>query len=137
MTLPLRRPYELQGGRLRFEQLDSTMVRIDTDEGVSGWGEACPWGSTYLPAFPKGVRAGICPSSIIPLVVPGLEKERENRGDPAPPAGPSATATTMVRARPSMPWTGPLDKYVPSHGPVDVVAEPQVLTVTKQHIAWA
>ena len=59
MTLPLRRPYELQGGRLRFEQLDSTMVRIDTDEGVSGWGEACPWGSTYLPAFPKGIRAGI------------------------------------------------------------------------------
>ena len=59
MTLPLRRPYELQGGRLRFEQLDSTMVRIDTDEGVSGWGEACPWGSTYLPAFPRGIHAGI------------------------------------------------------------------------------
>lgn len=59
LTLPLRRPYELQGGRLRFEELDSTFVRIDTDEGVSGWGEACPWGSTYLPAFPKGIHAGI------------------------------------------------------------------------------
>ena len=59
LTLPLQRPYELQGGRLRFEQLDSTLVRLDTDEGVSGWGEACPWGSTYLPAFPKGIRAGI------------------------------------------------------------------------------
>ena len=59
LTLPLRRPYELQGGRLRFEELDSTLVRLDTDEGMSGWGEGCPWGSTYLPAFPRGVRAGI------------------------------------------------------------------------------
>ena len=34
-------------------------MRLDTDEGVSGWCEACPWGSTYLPAFPKGIRAGL------------------------------------------------------------------------------
>ena len=59
LTLPLQRPYELAGGRLRFEELDSTFVRLDTDEGVTGWGEGCPWGSTYLPAFPKGLRAGI------------------------------------------------------------------------------
>ena len=59
LTLPLQRPYELQGGRLRFEELDSTFVRLDTDEGVSGWGEACPWGSTYLPAFAGGIRTGI------------------------------------------------------------------------------
>ncbi|MXZ68408.1 MAG: mandelate racemase [Acidimicrobiia bacterium] len=59
LALPLQRPYELQGGRLRFEQLDSTLVRLDTDDGVSGWGEACPWRSTYLPAFPKGIRAGL------------------------------------------------------------------------------
>ena len=59
MTLPLEHPYELQGGRLRFEQLDSTFVRLDTDEGIVGWGEGCPWGSTYLPAFARGMRAGI------------------------------------------------------------------------------
>lgn len=59
LTLPLQRPYELQGGRLRFERLESTLVRLDTDEGLTGWGEACPWGSTYLPAYPKGIRAGI------------------------------------------------------------------------------
>lgn len=59
MTLPLERPYELQGGRFRFEQLETTFVRVETDEGIVGWGEGCPWGSTYLPAFPLGIRAGI------------------------------------------------------------------------------
>lgn len=59
VTLPLRHPYSLSGGRLRFEELDSTFVRITTDDGIEGWGEGCPWGSTYLPAHPRGVRAGI------------------------------------------------------------------------------
>ncbi len=59
LTLPLYRPYDLQGGRLHFTELDSTIVRLDTDERISGWGEGCPWGSTYLPAFPRGIRAGI------------------------------------------------------------------------------
>ncbi|MEO0908913.1 MAG: mandelate racemase/muconate lactonizing enzyme family protein, partial [Pseudomonadota bacterium] len=47
------------GGRLKFEKLDSTFVRIDTDEGLHGWGEGCPWGNTYLPAHGPGIRAGI------------------------------------------------------------------------------
>ncbi len=59
MDLPLIEPYYLSGGRLKFERLDSSFVRIDTDEGLSGWGEACPWGHTYLPAHGPGVRAGI------------------------------------------------------------------------------
>ena len=59
MDLPLGQPYFLSGGRLRFDRLDSTFVRIDTDAGLSGWGEACPWGHTYLPAHGPGVRAGI------------------------------------------------------------------------------
>ncbi len=59
LDLPLHKPYYLSGGRLRFERLDSTLVRIDTDAGISGWGEGCPWGVTYLPAFGKGIRAGI------------------------------------------------------------------------------
>ena len=58
-SLPLAKPYWLSGGRLKFEVLDSTFVRIDTDEGFSGWGEGCPWGHTYLPAHGPGVRAGI------------------------------------------------------------------------------
>lgn len=59
LKLPLREPYFLSGGRLRFDELDSTIVRIDTDEGISGWGEGCPWGHTYLPAHGPGLRAGI------------------------------------------------------------------------------
>ena len=58
-TLPLTHPYSLSGGRLHFKDLDSTFVRLTADSGVSGWGEGCPWGSTYLPAFPGGIRAGI------------------------------------------------------------------------------
>lgn len=41
------------------ESFDSTIVRIDTDEGLTGWGEVCPLGPSYLPAFPEGARAGI------------------------------------------------------------------------------
>ena len=59
IDLPLHTPYFLSGGRLRFDRLDSTIMRIDTDDGLSGWGEACPWGHTYLPAHGPGVRAGL------------------------------------------------------------------------------
>ena len=57
LTLPLKEPYSLSGGRLRFEALDSTVVAVTTDTGLTGWGEGCPWGATYLPAFGKGIRA--------------------------------------------------------------------------------
>ncbi|HVK08781.1 MAG TPA: cis-3-hydroxy-L-proline dehydratase [Gemmataceae bacterium] len=38
---------------------DSTVVRVDTDTGLTGWGEVCPLGPFYLPAYASGVRAGI------------------------------------------------------------------------------
>ena len=57
LTMPLHRPYKLSGGRLLFTELDSTFVRIDTDTGLVGWGEGCPWGHTYLPAHGTGIRA--------------------------------------------------------------------------------
>lgn len=41
------------------QAFDSTVVRIDTDQGLTGWGETCPLGSTYLAAFAEGARAGI------------------------------------------------------------------------------
>ncbi len=37
----------------------STLVRVSTDEGITGWGEACPLAGTYLPAFTGGVRAAL------------------------------------------------------------------------------
>ena len=40
--LPLSEPYWLSGGRLKFEVLDATFVRVDTDDGITGWGEGTP-----------------------------------------------------------------------------------------------
>ncbi len=67
INLPLHKPYYLSGGRLRFDELDSTIVRIDTDVGIHGWGEGCPWGVTYLPAFGKGIRAGL--AELAPMLI--------------------------------------------------------------------
>ena len=50
--------YSWSGGK-SVTQVDSTIVRIDTDSGLAGWGEVCPLGSFYLPAFAAGVRAAM------------------------------------------------------------------------------
>lgn len=59
VDLPLEHPYWLSGGRLKFETLDATFVKLETDEGLVGWGEGTPWGHTYVPAHGAGIRAGI------------------------------------------------------------------------------
>ena len=59
IDLPLEHPYWLSGGRLKFEVLDATIVKVETDEGITGWGEGTPWGHTYVPAHGPGIRAGI------------------------------------------------------------------------------
>ena len=41
------------------ETFDSTVVEIETDEGVTGCAECCPLGPAYLPAFAAGVRTGL------------------------------------------------------------------------------
>ena len=41
------------------ELFDSTIVEVQTDAGVCGYGECCPLGSAYLPSFALGVRAGL------------------------------------------------------------------------------
>ena len=42
-----------------IDSYDSTIVGIDTDTGLSGWGEACQLGPAYLPAYAAGTRTGI------------------------------------------------------------------------------
>jgi L-alanine-DL-glutamate epimerase-like enolase superfamily enzyme len=59
VDLPLEHPYWLSGGRLKFACLDATFVKIETDAGITGWGEGTPWGHTYVPAHGPGIRAGI------------------------------------------------------------------------------
>ena len=59
MDLPLHEgSYKWSGGKA-ITVFDSTVVRIDTDTGVSGYGEVCPLGPFYLPAYANGVRAGL------------------------------------------------------------------------------
>ncbi|SLN52076.1 mandelate racemase/muconate lactonizing enzyme family protein [Ruegeria meonggei] len=59
VDLPLEHPYWLSGGRLKFDVLDATLVKVETDSGLTGWGEGTPWGHTYVPAHGPGIRAGI------------------------------------------------------------------------------
>ena len=42
-----------------FSAFDSTIVAVETDEGLIGYGEICPLGPAYLPAYAEGARAGI------------------------------------------------------------------------------
>lgn len=41
------------------ESFLTNIVKITTDENIVGYGEVCTLGSTYLPAFAKGVPSGI------------------------------------------------------------------------------
>lgn len=60
VELPLHETtYKWSGGK-SVTVFDSTIVRIETDEGLVGHGEVCPLGPFYLPAYAEGVRAGIC-----------------------------------------------------------------------------
>jgi L-alanine-DL-glutamate epimerase-like enolase superfamily enzyme len=59
VELPLREgSYRWSGGKA-VTVFDSTVVRVETDEGLTGHGEVCPLGPFYLPAYAAGVRAGL------------------------------------------------------------------------------
>ncbi|HTQ85626.1 MAG TPA: cis-3-hydroxy-L-proline dehydratase [Candidatus Solibacter sp.] len=59
VDLPLREGrYAFSGGHY-VEIFDSTIVAVHTDAGATGYGETCPLGPVYLPAYAEGARAGI------------------------------------------------------------------------------
>jgi L-alanine-DL-glutamate epimerase-like enolase superfamily enzyme len=59
VDLPLHEgSYQWSGGK-SVTVFDSTVVQVETDAGLIGYGEACPLGPFYLPAYANGVRAGI------------------------------------------------------------------------------
>jgi L-alanine-DL-glutamate epimerase-like enolase superfamily enzyme len=59
VDLPLHEgSYKWSGGK-SVTVFDSTVIRVDTDEGVTGFGEVCPLGPFYLPAYASGARAGL------------------------------------------------------------------------------
>ncbi len=59
VELPLREgKYSWSGGK-SVTVFDSTIVGVETDDGLIGYGEVCPLGPFYLPAYADGVRAGL------------------------------------------------------------------------------
>jgi cis-L-3-hydroxyproline dehydratase len=59
VDLPLHEgSYKWSGGK-SVTVFDSTVVEVETDAGLVGYGEVCPLGPFYLPAYAGGVRAGI------------------------------------------------------------------------------
>ena len=42
-----------------FSAFDSTIVTVETDDGITGYGETCPLGPSYLAAYAEGARTGI------------------------------------------------------------------------------
>lgn len=67
--------YHLSGGRT-YEVFDATIVRISTNQGIEGWGESTPFGSTYIASHALGVRAGI--AEIAPWLI-GLDPRMVDR----------------------------------------------------------
>ena len=59
VELPLHETtYKWSGGK-SVTVFDSTIVGVETDSGIVGYGEVCPLGPFYLPAYAEGVRAGL------------------------------------------------------------------------------
>lgn len=50
--------YKWSGGK-SVSVFDSTIVGVETECGLVGYGEVCPLGPFYLPAYAEGVRAGL------------------------------------------------------------------------------
>ena len=72
-------------GRSLRRGYDSTLVRLDTDEGIVGWGEMAPLGSFYDPSF-AAVRARAADSRPVgarPRPAPPLDADSGRR----PPHG--------------------------------------------------
>ena len=77
VDLPLHEgSYNWSGGK-SVSVFDSTIVSVETDEGITGYGEVCPLGPFYLPAYATGTRTGIAelaphligedPTQLLPL----------------------------------------------------------------------
>jgi len=59
VELPLHETtYNWSGGK-SVTVFDSSIIGVETDTGHIGYGEVCPLGPFYLPAYADGVRAGL------------------------------------------------------------------------------
>jgi L-alanine-DL-glutamate epimerase-like enolase superfamily enzyme len=59
VDLPLRDGAYNWSNQNSISTFDSTVVALETDEGLTGYGEVCPLGPAYLPSYAEGARTGI------------------------------------------------------------------------------
>lgn len=69
--------YRWSGGK-SVSVFDSTIVAVETDSGLTGYGEVCPLGPFYLPAYAEGVRAGLRELGPHLIGQPALEIDKIN-----------------------------------------------------------
>ena len=58
-------PYYMADGKT-CDTVETVMIRLDTDTGLSGWGEVCPI-PHYLPAYARGVAPAI--AEMAPVII--------------------------------------------------------------------
>src|SRR5262249_51677708 len=138
-------PYVCSGNRVALG-FESTIVRIETDDGVTGWGEMAPLGSFYAPAFAAGARAGvaeIAPSllGLDPRAIRHISRHMDTvfKGHPYIKSALDMACCDLAARAADLPlatWLGgqqgsAVDLYaVVTHGPVD-----SMVTHAKRSIA--
>ncbi len=75
VKLPYPGVYRLSGGRT-YAAFTTTVVRIDTDSGLIGWGESCPFGGTYIEGHTGGILAAL--EELMPALI-GLDPRQTDR----------------------------------------------------------
>tara|TARA_R110002072_G_scaffold94336_7_gene208522 strand:+ start:8004 stop:9107 length:1104 start_codon:yes stop_codon:yes gene_type:complete len=79
--------YHMAGGKT-CATVDSVVLRVDTDDGLSGWGEVCPI-PHYLPAYADGVRPAL--EYLAPVLI---------GGDPVGPEALMSRADAWLQGHP-------------------------------------
>ena len=85
---PLRRGFYAMS-HVGSSAFDSLIVAVDTDEGVTGWGEMAVLSAVYGDAFAAGARAGV--AELAPILL---------GSDPTQPRSVSATLDEAMRGQP-------------------------------------
>ena len=67
--------YRLSGGR-EYHGFDATIIRMETDTGLEGWGESTPFGASYIAAHASGVRLAL--DELAPAVL-GMDPRSTDR----------------------------------------------------------
>ncbi|EPX80377.1 mandelate racemase/muconate lactonizing enzyme family protein [Salipiger mucosus] len=73
VRIPLERPYEISRGRL--SAFENVVLRLETDDGVTGWGEAVPVSLTEAPGDFAALLRDVVRPRLIGLDLAGLQAD--------------------------------------------------------------